>query len=202
MFIADFHIHSAYSRATSKDCRPEVLDFWGRRKGLGLVGTGDFTHAAWRAELREKLRPAPASEGFYALKDEFRRPGCAALGEVAPLFIVSGEISSIYKKNGKTRKIHNVILLPSLDAADALSARLETIGNLHSDGRPILGLDARDLLEIALEACPEAIFIPAHIWTPHFSLFGAYSGFDAIEECFGDLTRYVYALETGLSSDP
>ena len=116
--------------------------------------------------------------------------------------MVTGEISSIYKKNGKVRKVHNLILLPSLEAAEELSRRLELIGNIHSDGRPILGLDSRDLLETALEAAPEAVFIPAHIWTPHFSLFGAFSGFDSIEECFEDLTPHIHALETGLSSDP
>ena len=200
MFIADFHIHSRYSRATSKDCSPETLDLWGRRKGLNVIGTGDFTHAAWRAELREKLAPSGSSEGLYALKDEFRRAEPAP-GE-RPLFLVSGEISSIYKRGGRVRKVHSLILLPSLEKADELSAKLERIGNLHSDGRPILGLDSRDLLEITLETCEDAVFIPAHIWTPHFSLFGAYSGFDAIEECFGDLTGHIFALETGLSSDP
>ena len=200
MFIADFHIHSKYSRATSKECVPESLDLWARRKGLDLIGTGDFTHPAWRGELAEKL--VPAEEGLYTLKDEYRRPEDLAGGERRPRFILSGEISSIYKKNGKVRKVHNLILLPSLGQAEALSHRLELIGNLHSDGRPILGLDSRDLLEITLDVCPEAIFIPAHIWTPHFSLFGAYSGFDDIGECFGDLTEQIHALETGLSSDP
>ena len=201
MFIADFHIHSRYSRATSRDCVPELLELWARRKGLGLIGTGDFTHPAWREELREKL--VPAEEGLYTLKDEFRREEDAAYSALRPRFLVSGEISSIYKKNGKVRKVHNVILLPGLEAAEALSHRLEAIGgNLHSDGRPILGLDSRDLLEITLDVCPDAVFIPAHIWTPHFSLFGAYSGFDTIEECFGDLTGCIHSLETGLSSDP
>ena len=116
--------------------------------------------------------------------------------------MISGEISSIYKKDGRVRKVHSVILLPDFDSARRLSARLEAIGNLHSDGRPILGLDCRDLLEITLEACPQAMFIPAHIWTPHFSLFGAFSGFNTIEECFGDMSGEIHALETGLSSDP
>ena len=116
--------------------------------------------------------------------------------------MVSGEISSIYKQGDRTRKVHNVILLPSLEAAEELSRRLEQIGNIHSDGRPILGLSSRDLLEITLEACPQAVFLPAHIWTPHFSLFGAFSGFDTLEECFGDLTPHIHAVETGLSSDP
>ena len=190
VYIADLHIHSKYSRATSKELEPEQLDLWARKKGIGLVGTGDFTHPAWRAELREKL--SPAEEGFYTLK--------GATG--GPRFVITGEISTIYKKDGKVRKVHSLILLPGLEAAETLSRRLEAIGNLHSDGRPILGLDCRDLLEITLEACPDAVFIPAHIWTPHFSLFGAFSGFDTIEECFGDLTSHIHALETGLSSDP
>ena len=200
MFIADFHIHSKYSRATSKDCVPEMLDFWARRKGLHLIGTGDFTHPAWRAELKEKF--IPCEEGLYRLKDDYIKESDIAGPDISPRFIVSGEISSIYKKNGKVRKVHNLILLPSIEEAEALSRRLEAIGNLHSDGRPILGLDSRDLLEITLGVCPEAIFIPAHIWTPHFSLFGAYSGFDDIHECFEDLTGHIHALETGLSSDP
>ncbi len=200
MFIADFHIHSKYSRATSRECIPEILELWARRKGLDLIGTGDFTHPAWREELKEKL--IPSEEGLYTLKDDFRREDNVAGINFKPRFIVSGEISSIYKKNGKVRKIHNLILLPSLEDAGALSRRLEAIGNLHSDGRPILGLDSRDLLEITLDVCKDAIFIPAHIWTPHFSLFGAYSGFDDIQECFEDLTGYIHALETGLSSDP
>ena len=181
MYIADLHIHSKYSRATSRDCTPEHLDFWARRKGIGLLGTGDFTHPAWREELKQKLQPA--EEGLYVLREEFRLEDPTAGGE-HPRFVLSGEISSIYKKNGRVRKVHNVILLPGLAQAEELSRRLEAIGNIHSDGRPILGLDSRDLLEITLEACPDAIFIPAHIWTPHFSLFGAFSGFDTIEECF------------------
>ena len=120
----------------------------------------------------------------------------------APRFVLSGEISSIYKKGGKTRKVHSLILLPGFDEADAFAARLEKIGNIHSDGRPILGLPCHDLLEMMLEVSEEGMYIPAHIWTPHFSLFGAKSGFDTIEECFEELTPYIHALETGLSSDP
>jgi len=200
MFIADFHIHSKYSRATSKNCVPEMLEFWARRKGIDVIGTGDFTHPAWREELKEKL--VPTGEGLYILKDDFRQKDLVAGGSLKPQFIVTGEISSIYKKNGRVRKVHNLILLPSLEHAELVSHRLEAIGNLNSDGRPILGLDSRDLLEIVLDMCAEAILIPAHIWTPHFSLYGAYSGFDHIQECFEDLTGYIYALETGLSSDP
>jgi len=177
-----------------------MLDVWARQKGLDLIGTGDFTHAAWREELRERL--VPAEEGLYRLGKAFRQKTVLDAEAFAPRFMVTGEISCIYKKNGRVRKVHSVILLPSLAAADALAKRLEAIGNLHSDGRPILGLDCRDLLEITLDTCPAAFLIPAHIWTPHFSLFGAYSGFDDIHECFEDLSGHIHALETGLSSDP
>lgn len=200
MFIADLHIHSKYSRATSKDCIPEYLDLWARRKGIGLIGTGDFTHPAWREQLKEKLMPA--EDGFYTLKKEFRLADQTAEAAAAPRFVLSVEISSIYKKNGKVRKVHHLILLPGIEQAESVSQRLELIGNLHSDGRPILGLDSRDLMETVLTCCPEAVFIPAHIWTPHFSMFGAFSGFETVEECFEDMTPYIYALETGLSSDP
>lgn len=199
MYIADLHIHSKYSRATSRDLTPQRLDFWASRKGIGLLGTGDFTHPAWRRELEEALEPA--EEGLYRLKEELAE-GEGAAGGGRPRFVISGEISSIYKKDGRVRKVHSVILLPSLEDAERLAKKLETIGNIHSDGRPILGLDCRDLLEITLEICPQAIYIPAHIWTPHFSLFGAFSGFDRVEECFGDMTPYIHAMETGLSSDP
>ena len=199
MLIADFHIHSRYSRATSKDLDPVQLTRWAQIKGLDLIGTGDFTHPAWRQELADMLAPCADHEGLYQLKAEHR--GITDGGRPVR-FAITGEISSIYKKNGKVRKVHSLILLPSLDAAQVFSKRLEAVGNLHSDGRPILGLDCHDLLEMLLEACPDAVLIPAHIWTPHFSLFGAYSGFDTIEECFEDLTPYLFALETGLSSDP
>lgn len=200
MYIGDLHIHSRYSRATSKDGCPEYLDLWARKKGIGLIGTGDFTHPAWRQELMEKL--TPAEEGLYVLKKEYRLEEAKQLSGPDPRFVVTGEISSIYKKQGKVRKVHSVIMLPGLSAASRLSSRLETMGNIHSDGRPILGLDCRDLLEIALEQEPETVFVPAHIWTPHFSMFGAFSGFDTVEECFEDLTPYIHAVETGLSSDP
>lgn len=202
MFIADLHIHSKYSRATSKECVPEFLDKWARRKGIDLIGTGDFTHPAWRDELKEKL--VPAEDGLYVLKDDLvLEDDLVAAGSLRrPRFMVTGEISSIYKKDGKTRKVHNLILLPSIEDAEAISYKLEAIGNIHSDGRPILGLDSRDLLEIVMEECDDAIFIPAHIWTPHFSMFGAFSGFSTVEECFEDMTPYIHALETGLSSDP
>lgn len=198
--IADLHIHSRYSRATSKQGTPEYLDLWARKKGISILGTGDFTHPQWREELKEKL--IPAEDGLYCLKEEAVLEESGEYRNNAPRFVLSGEISSIYKKNGKVRKVHNVILLPGLEDAEKLSKKLETIGNIHSDGRPILGLDSHDLLEIMLELCPQGILIPAHIWTPHFSMFGAFSGFDTVEECFEDLTPYIHAVETGLSSDP
>ena len=200
MFTADFHIHSKYSRATSPLCVPEMLDIWARRKGIDVLGTGDFTHPLWRAELKEKLKPE--GNGLYTLSNNYRISDKETGIDTRPQFIITGEISSIYKKDGKTRKVHNLVILPSLEAADTLSNRLASIGNVVSDGRPILGLDSHNLLEILLETVPEGILIPAHIWTPHFSLFGAYSGFDSIESCFEDLTPHIHALETGLSADP
>lgn len=198
--IADLHIHSRFSMATSKEGTPENLDFWARKKGISLIGTGDFTHPVWREELKERL--VSEGNGLYRLKDAYVKEESRKFPGEGTRFVVSGEISSIYKKNGKTRKVHNVILLPSLEAADAMAQRLEKIGNIHSDGRPILGLDSHDLLEMMLDVCPEGILIPAHIWTPHFSVLGAKSGFDSVEECFEELAPYIHALETGLSSDP
>ena len=198
--IGDLHIHSRFSMATSREGTPENLDFWARKKGVSLIGTGDFTHPVWRKELRERL--VPEENGLYRLREEYVKEESRKFQGEGTRFVVSGEISSIYKKNGKTRKVHNVILLPSLEAADTMAQRLEKIGNIHSDGRPILGLDSHDLLEMMLDVCPDGILIPAHIWTPHFSVLGAKSGFDSVEECFEELTPYVHALETGLSSDP
>ena len=198
--IADLHIHSRFSMATSKEGTPENLDFWARKKGISLIGTGDFTHPGWREELKERL--VSEGNGLYRLRDAYVKEESRKFPGEGTRFVVSGEISSIYKKNGKTRKVHNVILLPSLEAADAMAQRLEKIGNIHSDGRPILGLDSHDLLEMMLDVCPEGILIPAHIWTPHFSVLGAKSGFDSVEECFEELAPYIHALETGLSSDP
>ena len=202
-FIADLHVHSKYSRATSKKCDLEHLNLWGKRKGIEVVGTGDFTHPAWFAELKEKLEPA--EEGLFVLKEEHLRgfedefvPTAAS--EVR--FILTVEISSIYKKNGRVRKVHNVLFAPSQDAAEKISGRLDSIGNVKSDGRPILGLDSKDLLEITLESDDDAYLIPAHIWTPHFSMLGSRSGFDSMEECFEDLNDMIFAVETGLSSDP
>jgi len=202
-FVADIHLHSRYARATSRDLNPENLHRWSALKGITVVGTGDFTHPAWLAELQEQLEPA--EEGLYRLKAPWRQPVEAqlppsCLAEVR--FLLSVEISSIYKKNGRTRKVHNVVVMPGFAEVEALNRRLGAIGNLKSDGRPILGLDSRDLLAICLEVCPEVLFIPAHIWTPHFAALGSASGFDSLEECFEDLLPHIPAVETGLSSDP
>jgi uncharacterized protein (TIGR00375 family) len=199
-YVADLHIHSHYSMATSKDCVPEQLCRWAAIKGIGLMGTGDFTHPAWREELRVKL--VPAEDGLFCLPKQDIPSDVWDYTQEPVRFILSGEISTIYKKAGKTRKVHHLILLPGFPEADAISAKLEEIGNIRSDGRPILGLDSERLLKIVLDVCPEAIFIPAHIWTPHFSALGAFSGFESIEACYGELSSAIFALETGLSSDP
>jgi len=203
MFIADLHIHSYLSRATAKNLNVEHLNLWAQLKGIRILGTGDFTHPQWFSELKEKLQEA--EPGLFLLRPEFSAttepylpPSCRA-----PVrFMLSVEISCIYKKDGLTRKNHNVVFVPSFESAEKLNRALERIGNIRSDGRPILGLDARDLLETVLEVSPDAHLIPAHIWTPWFSLLGSKSGFDSLEECFGDLSHHVFAVETGLSSDP
>jgi uncharacterized protein (TIGR00375 family) len=199
-FIADLHVHSHYSRATSKDMCPEGIWRWAQLKGIRVIGTGDFTHPRWLKELDEKFEPL--GNGLFALKKEFRVGEVPATCETEVSFILSAEVSCIYSKNGKTRKIHSIILAPDFAAAARINLALARIGNLHSDGRPILGLDAKKLLRITLDASPEAMLIPAHAWTPHFSVFGAASGFDTMEECFEELTPHIYAIETGLSSDP
>jgi DNA helicase II / ATP-dependent DNA helicase PcrA len=202
-YIADLHTHSPYSRATSPEGTLSSLAGWARVKGIQVIGTGDFTHPGWFRSIREELEPA--EPGLFRLKDEtaIRTPLAGATPALSPVrFLLSAEISSIYKRHGSVRKVHNLLYVPDFASVERLNATLAGIGNIESDGRPILGLDSRDLLEILLEQAPEGFLVPAHIWTPWFSLFGSKSGFDAIEECFGDLTPHVFALETGLSSDP
>jgi uncharacterized protein (TIGR00375 family) len=202
-FHADLHIHSKYSRATSRDLDLEHIAWWAARKGITVVGTGDCVHPVWLAEIKEKL--VPHAGGLFRLRPEIE----AGIWKTLPpacrqpvLFMLSTEISTIYKKDGKTRKVHHLIYAPDLQTADRLAASLARIGNIASDGRPILGLDSRDLLEIALNSGPAAYLVPAHIWTPWFSALGSQSGFDSIEACYGDLTGHIFAAETGLSSDP
>ena len=203
IFYADLHVHSKYSRATSRDADLEHLAIWARRKGITVVGTGDFTHPAWFEEIRDKL--VPAEPGLFRLRPEVEKeverrlpPSCHG-----PLrFLLEVEISTIYKKGDRTRKVHHLIYASNLDTAARLRERLGAIGNLNADGRPILGLDSRHLLEITLESGPDAYLIPAHVWTPWFAVLGSKSGFDSVEECYGDLTPHIFAVETGLSSDP
>ncbi len=201
-FIGDFHIHSHYSRATSKNLNAEYLDYWARMKGINVVGTGDITHPKWIQELKEKF--VEAEEGLFRLQQKFVLENNVLLDNTPfPRFMLTGEISSIYKKNGKVRKIHNVVCAPDFVTVDKIQARLVRLGaNITSDGRPILGLDSRNLLELCLEANENILFFPAHIWTPWFAVLGDKSGFDSIEECFEDLTKHIHVVETGLSSDP
>jgi uncharacterized protein (TIGR00375 family) len=202
-YAADLHIHSPYSRATSPESTLAGLAAWGRVKGITVLATGDFTHPRWFQTLREEL--VAAEPGLFRLRDEGAvvspLPG-VPLSDAPVRFLLSAEVSSIYKRGGRVRKVHNLLYVPDFASAERLNRRLGAIGNLVSDGRPILGLDSRDLLEIMLEEAPEGFLVPAHIWTPWFSLFGSKSGFDALEECFADLSSHVFALETGLSSDP
>jgi uncharacterized protein (TIGR00375 family) len=202
-FIADLHIHSRYSIACSRQLCPETLYEWCQLKGITVLATGDFTHPSWSAELKEKL--VPAEPGLYRLKPDLANavdakipPSC----KIPVRFLLGTEISCIYSKTGKVRKVHNLVFAPSFEVAARISARLEKIGNIRSDGRPILGLDSRDLLAIVLDSSDESFLVPAHAWTPHFGVLGSESGFDSLEECYGDLTPRIFALETGLSSDP
>ncbi len=194
-YYTDLHIHSKYSRATSRSLNLEELAIWAKKKGLSLIGTGDFTHPAWFAEIKEKL--VPSDDGTFKLKPEIEREIGANVK-----FILTVEISTIYKKWDKTRKVHHVVFSPDLQSAENFRNKLDAIGNIKSDGRPILGLDSRDLLETVLESGENSFIIPAHIWTPWFSVLGSKSGFDSIEDCYGDLSEHIFAVETGLSSDP
>ena len=202
-FIADLHVHSHFSRATARNLDLEHINMYSQLKGIQVVGTGDFTHPGWFAEIKEKL--VPAEEGLFRLKDDIQQ----ACDDNVPLscrqpvrYLLTCEISNIYKKNGKTRKNHNLVFMPDLDTAADFRSRLERIGNIRSDGRPILGLDARNLLEVVLDTSERAFLVPAHIWTPWFSMLGSRSGFDSVKECFEDLTPHIFAVETGLSSNP
>jgi len=189
--ITDFHLHSRFSRACSKDLTIRNIAKACERKGIQFVGTADFTHPGWRKEIEENLEEK--NEGAFALKD----------GSSPTCFLLSTELSCIYKRGGKTRRVHHVITMPSLAAVDRLIEALTKRGcNLKSDGRPITGIDSEELLKMVMEADEKALLIPAHAWTPWFAVFGSQSGFDSLEECFGDSSKYIYAIETGLSSDP
>jgi len=185
-FIADFHIHSKYSRATSRDMDIQHIAEWAKLKGITLMGTGDFTHHLWLEELKYKLEDL--GNGLFKYQDTY--------------FILTAEVSSIYSKKGKTYRIHNLIFSPSFKTTDKINATLSRYGNLSSDGRPILGLDAKDIARMVFDIDENCMIVPGHIWTPWFSLFGSMSGFDRIEDCFEEQTPKIFACETGLSSDP
>src|SRR3989338_5096524 len=202
-FIADLHIHSYLSRACSPKLKPGSLNRWCQLKGITVLATGDFTHPRWFQELQEKL--IPAESGLFQLKPDLAAVIDKDIPEScrAPVrFLLGVEISSIYKKNDRVRKVHNLVFAPSFEIAGKINASLEKIGNIRSDGRPILGLDSKKLLTILLGISDQAYLIPAHAWTPHFAVFGSESGFDSLEECFDELTPNIFAIETGLSSDP
>jgi uncharacterized protein (TIGR00375 family) len=190
MFIADFHLHSKYSRATARNMDLENLDKWAKIKGVKILGTGDFTHPEWLKSLKEELEPAEA--GLFKLKKS----------NSETRFILTTEISCIYTKKDRVRKIHIIVFAPSFEVVEKINVQLGWIGNLKSDGRPILGLDAKELAKIVLGASEKCLVVPAHAMTPWFAIFGSKSGFDSIEECFEDYSKYIYALETGLSADP
>jgi len=189
--VADFHIHSKYSRATSPLMDLYNLDKWAKIKGINILGTGDFTHPEWIKEIKAQLKPA--EKGLFCVKNA---PANAVR------FLLTSEISCIYSKSGKVRKVHMIIFAPSIEAVEKINLKLASIGNLKADGRPILGLDAKELVKIALDADEKCLIVPAHIWTPWFSVFGSKSGFDSLNECFEDYSKHIYAVETGLSSDP
>jgi len=202
--IIDLHVHSHYSRATSKDCTFEGLYKWGKLKGLNIIGSGDFTHPEWFNEMRAKLEPA--EWGLFKLKEDLSREVDKTLPDSVRnnflRFVPSVEVSTIYSKGGKVRKLHQLIVVPTFQAASKINSRLGQIGNLKADGRPFLGLDSKELLRLALDADPNALFIPAHIWTPWFGLFGSRSGFDSIAEAYEEMAPEIKVIETGLSSDP
>ena len=201
IFLADFHIHSKYSYATSKTMDLQALATWGQLKGLTLMGTGDFTHPIWQKELQAMLQPA--EQGLFSLQPQFQSivdGNVYDLCKAPQRFLLTAEIATVFKRDGKCYKTHSIIFAPSLEVAFKISQKLSTIGNIAYDGRPILSLDVKDLLKIILDISSDCMLIPAHIWTPHFGLLGSKSGFDSVQGCFGEMTEYIYAFEKGLSS--
>ena len=184
--IADFHLHSSYSRATSKEMNIEGLAIGAKEKGLNLLGTGDFTHPLWLKELKSKLKPL--DNGFFEFDNVY--------------FILTVEVATYFEKNGKQKRIHHVIHAPSFEIVEQINEQLSKFGNLESDGRPILNMSAAELVEILMQISKEIFIYPAHVWTPWMSCLGSKSGFDSVDECYEDQVKHVYALETGLSSDP
>lgn len=202
--IVDLHLHSHYSYATSKDSTLEGNYRWGKMKGITIIGTGDFTHPGWFTELKAKLEPA--ENGLFKLKKEIAAEIDKELPESVKnniiRFVLTVEISNIYKKYGKVRKLHNIVIVPDFTTASKINSQLDRTGNLKGDGRPILGMDSKELLKITLDSHPDSLLIPAHVWTPWFGMFGSKSGFDSIDEAFEELATHIVAVETGLSSDP
>ncbi len=188
--VADLHVHSRYSRATSKDMDAGTIGLWAARKGINLVGTGDFTHPAYLKELKKSL--TPSAEGLFRLRGP----------ENGVHFMLTAEISTIYPAGGRTRRIHTIIMAPSFEAVDRINRALSRHGRLDYDGRPMFGFDVKDLVKLVMDVSPLCMAVPAHAWTPWYSVFGSKSGFDSIEECFGDQADHIHAIETGLSSDP
>ena len=196
-FIADIEIHSKYARAVSKEMTLENIALGAAKKGVLVVGTGDFTHPFWLKEIKEKLEPA--EPGLSHLKKEFSLKPDGVFDPLKTRFLLSGEVSCIYSKNGRVRRVHHLIYAPDLETVDKINTKLSWIGKLRSDGRPILGLDSKELLKIVLESSPDAALIPAHVWTPWFGVFGSKSGFDSLEECFDELTNQVYDFKRDTS---
>jgi uncharacterized protein (TIGR00375 family) len=202
-FYADLHLHSRYARATSRNADLVELAWWARRKGITVLGTGDFTHPAWFEQLREGL--VPAERGLLRLRDELDR---AVLERLPPSchgplrFLLAVEVSTAFRRDGRARRMHHLLYVPDLRAAATLNDRLGRSGNLTEDGRPTLAMDASDLLEATLDSGDGAYLVPAHVWTPWVGVLSATTGFDSIEDCYGELARHIFAVETGLSADP
>jgi len=203
LYIADLHTHSHYAQACSKFLTLETLYQWALIKGIQLISTGDFTHPAWFKELQDKLEPD--GKGLFRLKNPPNESGLPGVNPKAAdiRFCLSTEISSVYTYGGKTRKNHNLVYAPDFSSAAWINKRISRFGNLAADGRPTLSLSSRDLLEVVLETPgQQAHLVPAHAWTPWFSTLGSKGGYDSVDECFRDLSPHIFALETGLSSDP
>lgn len=200
-FIADLEIHSRYARACSPELTIPNIAAWAAKKGITVMGTGDFTHPAWMKEVKEKLEPVEL--GLYKLKKEcIPTVPKGTVDAASTRFLLSGEVSCIYSKGGRVRRVHHLVYAPSIEIAEEFNSKLAAIGNIRSDGRPIIGTPSKRLLQLLLSASPECVLIPAHVWTPHFGVFGSASGYDSLKECFEDLEPQVFAIETGLSSDP
>jgi DNA helicase II / ATP-dependent DNA helicase PcrA len=202
-FYADLHVHSRYARATSRNADLVELAWWARRKGIAVLGTGDFTHPAWFGELKQGL--VPAEPGLFRLRDELDQAVIERLPRSCqgPLrFLLTTEVSTAFRRDGRARRMHHLLYVPALETAATLSDRLGRSGNLTEDGRPTLAMDAGDLLEATLESGDGAYLVPAHVWTPWVGVLSATTGFDSIEACYGELARHLFAVETGLSADP